>query len=228
VFAAILGGEPDHLGAALTRDPRVTTYRSYVANPTGQWMNDADDRRWWFESGALVIDFAYTGRVGDDAATSSRAVDAVDRPADLAAWIGDRVEQFDGSVGDHELRDALLFRDALARALLAASASRETEPADVDTINLFAATPDIPPSLPGGTRQAGRSSVRAGQVLSVLARQAVSLLDDANTERIRECDASDCTIVFYDESRSNNRRWCSMARCGNRAKVRKHRAAAHA
>jgi predicted RNA-binding Zn ribbon-like protein len=66
--------------------------------------------------------------------------------------------------------------------------------------------------------------VRVGQALSTLARGAVELLDAANAERIRECDADDCAMVFYDESRSNNRRWCSMARCGNRAKVRKHRA----
>jgi predicted RNA-binding Zn ribbon-like protein len=30
-------------------------------------------------------------------------------------------------------------------------------------------------------------------------------------------------MVFHDESRTNNRRWCSMERCGNRAKVRAHR-----
>jgi predicted RNA-binding Zn ribbon-like protein len=43
-------------------------------------------------------------------------------------------------------------------------------------------------------------------------------------ERIRECAAADCGLVFYDESRSNNRRWCSMQRCGNREKARTHRA----
>lgn len=196
-----------------------------MPNPNGQWMTDADDRRWWFESGALVLDFAYTGRIGDDPSATSRAVAAIDRPADLASWIADHFSNFDGVVGEHELRDALLFRDALARAVLAGSAGRAPEPADVDTINLFAATPDIPPALPGGTRRAGRSTVRAGQALSTLAREAVALLDEANAERIRECDADDCAMVFYDESRSNNRRWCSMARCGNRAKVRKHRAA---
>jgi predicted RNA-binding Zn ribbon-like protein len=199
-----------------------------MPNPTGQWMTDADDRRWWFESGALAIDFAYTGRVGTPhpgGPAVSRAVGAVDGPADLAGWIGDRFEQFDGQVGEHELRDALLFRDALARVVLAASEGREPKPADVDTINLFAATPDIPPSLPGGTRQAGRTRVRAAQALSTLAREAVGLLDAANAGRIRACDAADCAMVFYDESRSNNRRWCSMQRCGNRAKVRKHRAA---
>jgi predicted RNA-binding Zn ribbon-like protein len=118
----------------------------------------------------------------------------------------------------------MLFRDALARAVLSASEIRAAEPADVDSINLFAATPDIPSVLAGGGRQAGRSSVRVGQALSSLAREAVHLLDAANTDRIRQCDAADCAMVFYDESRSNNRRWCSMARCGNRAKVRKHRA----
>ncbi len=92
-------------------------------------------------------------------------------------------------------------------------------------INLYAATPDIPPSLDGGTRQAGRTSARVGQALSELARQAVELFAYRERERIRECAADDCDIVFYDDSRSNNRRWCSMQRCGNRAKVRKHRAA---
>ena len=36
--------------------------------------------------------------------------------------------------------------------------------------------------------------------------------------------ASDCAIVYLDTSRAATRRWCSMQRCGNRAKVRAHRA----
>jgi predicted RNA-binding Zn ribbon-like protein len=57
-----------------------------------------------------------------------------------------------------------------------------------------------------------------------MAREAVELFAPERQERIRECAADDCGLVFYDESRSNNRRWCSMKRCGNRAKVRTHRA----
>jgi predicted RNA-binding Zn ribbon-like protein len=30
--------------------------------------------------------------------------------------------------------------------------------------------------------------------------------------------------VFEDESRAGRRRWCDMATCGNRAKVRRYRA----
>jgi predicted RNA-binding Zn ribbon-like protein len=106
------------------------------------------------------------------------------------------------------------------------TAGRATDPSDVDVINLFAATPDIPPALDGGTRQAGRTRARVGQALSAIARESIELLAPANAERVRECAADDCDLIFFDESRSNNRRWCSMQRCGNRAKVRAHRARA--
>jgi predicted RNA-binding Zn ribbon-like protein len=90
-------------------------------------------------------------------------------------------------------------------------------------INLYAATPDIPPALIGGSRQAGRSHARVSQAFSAMAREAVDLFGRDDVDRIRECAADDCELIFYDESRSNNRRWCSMQRCGNRAKVRAHR-----
>jgi hypothetical protein len=36
-------------------------------------------------------------------------------------------------------------------------------------------------------------------------------------------DGSRCSLLFVDTSRSGRRRWCSMERCGNRAKVAAHR-----
>jgi predicted RNA-binding Zn ribbon-like protein len=43
--------------------------------------------------------------------------------------------------------------------------------------------------------------------------------------RIRQCAAHNCYLTFLDTSRPDSRRWCSMERCGNRAKVRAaHRA----
>jgi predicted RNA-binding Zn ribbon-like protein len=48
------------------------------------------------------------------------------------------------------------------------------------------------------------------------------LRDHAN--QIRECGGDRCAIVYLDTSRSANRRWCSMSRCGNRHKVRERRA----
>lgn len=188
---------------------------SRPARPTGQWLT-TDGTRWWFDSGALCLDLAYTGRLGQPETLHSAA--------DLATWLEGRFEEADGTVSDGDLRDALALRDAIAAAALAASRGAELHPADVDMINLYAAIPDIPPSLAGGTRQAGRTRARTAQALSAIAREAVALFAPEERERIRECAADDCSFVFYDESRSNNRRWCSMARCGNRAKVRAHRA----
>ena len=187
--------------------------------PTGQWFRGSDGHRWWFDSGALTLDFAYTGDMGD----GRREWETLRCPDDLAAWLTDRFAEVEGTVSEGDLKDALHLRSAIARTATRASRGETPDPVDVDVINLYAATPDIPPALAGGTRQAGRSRARTGQALSELARQAVELFAPENLERIRECSADDCAIVFYDESRSNNRRWCSMQRCGNRAKVRTHR-----
>ena len=54
-------------------------------------------------------------------------------------------------------------------------------------------------------------------------RDAVVVLRD-RADRIRECAAGDCQVIYLDTSRSGNRTWCSMQRCGNRHKVRQRRA----
>jgi predicted RNA-binding Zn ribbon-like protein len=187
--------------------------------PTGQWFDSTAGGRWWFDSGSVALDFAYTGALGDNPAWERLA-----RPADLAAWLEGRFAGVDGTVDERDLRDAHALRSAIASCTMAASRHEPLPALDVDVINLFAATPDIPPALAGGSRQAGRSTARARQAFSAMAREAVDLFGETTAGRIRACSADDCGLVFYDDSRSNNRRWCSMQRCGNRAKVRAHRA----
>jgi predicted RNA-binding Zn ribbon-like protein len=41
--------------------------------------------------------------------------------------------------------------------------------------------------------------------------------------RVKECEGHKCTLVFADHSRTQARRWCNMAICGNRAKQAAHR-----
>lgn len=59
-------------------------------------------------------------------------------------------------------------------------------------------------------------------LLTPLAMAAADLLAEGRRERVRPCDAPDCRLWFYDVSRNGRRRWCSMATCGNRAKVAAH------
>jgi predicted RNA-binding Zn ribbon-like protein len=49
----------------------------------------------------------------------------------------------------------------------------------------------------------------------------LSLLE-RDPSRIRHCAHPDCVLHFYDVSPKANRRWCSMAGCGNRAKAARH------
>ncbi|HEY3482269.1 MAG TPA: CGNR zinc finger domain-containing protein, partial [Streptomyces sp.] len=55
---------------------------------------------------------------------------------------------------------------------------------------------------------------------AALAADAIDLAtSDAD---VRICAADDCGVRFCDASPRRNRQWCSMARCGNRAKARAH------
>jgi predicted RNA-binding Zn ribbon-like protein len=191
---------------------------------TGQWLDPRDGTRWFFDSGSLALDFGWTGAFG-----GSQTTERMHAPADLHAWLAERFEHLEPAADPRNLQDALLLREAIVRIAAAIADGGSIAAEDVDAVNLYAATPDVPPSLDGGRRQAGRSVIRLGQALSTIARDAVALFaEHADDGRIHRCSADDCGLLFYDDSRSANRRWCSMQRCGNRAKVRAHRARARA
>jgi len=193
---------------------------STVSIPVGQWFTSSEGTRRWFDSGSFALDFAYTGAMG-----GNPEWERLHAPDDLTAWLRERFPVAVGAARSRDLFDAMSLRDAIGRMALSAARDEPVRAQDIDLVNLYAATPDIPPALAGGSRQAGRSVQTVGQALSTIARDAVDLFDPANADRIRECNG-DCGIVYLDTSRAATRRWCSMQRCGNRAKVRAHRARA--
>ncbi|SMH30745.1 Conserved protein containing a Zn-ribbon-like motif, possibly RNA-binding [Rathayibacter oskolensis] len=184
---------------------------------TGQWLEEADGRRWWFDSGNPALDFAHSGPM------LGAPGERLDSDSALAAWIAERFDAVGEGAAGARLADALMLRAAIARLAAAAEAGTPGDAGDVDVVNLLAAMPDIPPVLSGGARQAGRTSAGALQALSTIAREAVDLLGGGTAGRLRRCAAEDCRLLYLDVSRAGTRRWCSMQRCGNRAKVRAHR-----
>lgn len=56
-------------------------------------------------------------------------------------------------------------------------------------------------------------------LLAAIARSAADLVVEGADAPIRRCANPACRLFFYDDSRTQRRRWCSMARCGNRHKV---------
>jgi predicted RNA-binding Zn ribbon-like protein len=224
---------------------------------TGQHIRTDSGSSWFFDAGRIALDFAHTGGFADDPdgrRPRSRLGELLMTPADLDEWLSEHTEPIDVGANARELQDARALRAAIGRLAVAAAPAPASSaadraavaaglragggrtrptPDDIDTVNLFAALPDVPPSLPGGRRRAGANRVRLTQALSSVARDAVSLFNevgfddveaDGRPTRLSRCSAPDCGLVFYDSSRGGTRRWCAMQRCGNRAKVRAHRA----
>lgn len=93
------------------------------------------------------------------------------------------------------------------------------------------------PILAMGSRHA--QLTRAGETLTLTSRRAwespqallgppaeaaADLFANGDRSLVRNCEGPACTLWFYDRTKAHRRRWCSMAVCGNRAKVRAHRA----
>ncbi|WP_210165292.1 CGNR zinc finger domain-containing protein [Beijerinckia mobilis] len=54
--------------------------------------------------------------------------------------------------------------------------------------------------------------------LASIARDAIELIGGPQRGQIKACEQPDCRMLFLDTSQSSRRRWCSMDRCGSRAK----------
>jgi predicted RNA-binding Zn ribbon-like protein len=59
-------------------------------------------------------------------------------------------------------------------------------------------------------------------MLAPIVRSAATLLTSVELAKLHRCAADDCGWLFIDLSRNQNRRWCDMRVCGNRAKARRH------
>lgn len=62
------------------------------------------------------------------------------------------------------------------------------------------------------------------QFLAQIANAAAEMLAAGDFTLIRKCESDTCSLWFYDRTKAHRRRWCSMARCGNRRKVAAYRA----
>ncbi|WP_410814486.1 CGNR zinc finger domain-containing protein [Micromonospora sp. 067-2] len=187
--------------------------------------------RFLFDPGALCLEFLTTGGPGIGA-----RYEVLHRPADLAEWLSRSRLRLDAArvdVGPTELATARRLRDALWRLVCARTGTRppastpsdfDATPDDLDTLNEAAAAAPLAPRLdPDGTRHWALPA-SGQQALACIARDAIDLFSGPYADRIRECEAHNCYLVFVDTSRPGRRRWCTMERCGNRHKARSLRA----
>ncbi|MDQ1010378.1 putative RNA-binding Zn ribbon-like protein [Streptomyces sp. V4I23] len=73
----------------------------------------------------------------------------------------------------------------------------------------------------------GEAALRPSGPPTLLARVAEAVATgaaDGTWMRLKACEADDCQWAYYDRSPAARSRWCSMAVCGARAKMRTYRA----
>ena len=182
-----------------------------------------------FDSGSLALDFLNAATGGGGAEARSTA-----SPDALLAWLNQArltdgtTDQRDGS--PPQLRTLLGEATRLVGSVEAAvSAVKRGQPLpapDLLALNRVlearsSSTRAV--SGPGGlvlVEEVHLSDVRG--LLAPVAESAVQLLTGADPARLRRCRAEDCLAWFLDTSKNGRRKWCSMSRCGNRAKVAAH------
>jgi predicted RNA-binding Zn ribbon-like protein len=171
-----------------------------------------------FRTGRPCLDLAHSGGDGPYA-----VFELLHTAPDVSRWLGVIADLDDIEADESSVHAGRALRRAIWHT--AHRAIEGDPPADRDRkiINAAAAVPPPIPILGRSGRATTRRPLTAAQVLSVLARDAVDLFGGPLAGRIRVCAASDCGLLYVDQSRTGNRQWCSMQRCGTRAKVRSHR-----
>ena len=182
-------------------------------------MRPLSGRTFRFDPGAACLELAYTG--GE--AWPRNVYETLHAPADLARWLEGYLGAPAPPVSTEDFAGAVALRNAVWDGVDARLAGEPLPPAAVAEVNRHAARPPLAPQIQADRRAGRAEPFETGQVLSTLARDAVDLFTGPHADRIRMCAADDCFLVFVDTSRPGRRRWCSMERCGNRAKVSRFR-----
>jgi predicted RNA-binding Zn ribbon-like protein len=199
--------------AFLVGDHLALDFVNTRCKPAGawvEWLGGGHDLVDWLER-AGAIDAGVAAQFQTGAAASHRLDAVAGQARDLREWLRAFVERY----GGRELEaDALADLAPLNRLL-----------AEDDGYLQVAAAAD------GGSLTATRLVQHRlrrwrspGQLLQPIAEAIADLVCNADFRLIRTCEGSACTLVFLDRTKARARRWCSMAVCGNRAKVAAYRA----
>jgi predicted RNA-binding Zn ribbon-like protein len=133
-----------------------------------------------------------------------------------------RLCEADPAFGARLLSRALHLRDALYRLDAALARGKTPDQADIDVLA----------EAHAACLGKGRLTTSDGGfgwtwtvedtpeevILGPIAASAMAVVTAADRARLKQCRGYHCGWLFLDTTKSNNRRWCEMEVCGNRAK----------
>jgi predicted RNA-binding Zn ribbon-like protein len=148
--------------------------------------------------------------------------DVLRSPAMLAAWADRLGLRGTASIEDDELRRVRDLRGSVHRVFSAIATGGDPQPGD-----LLALHEGFAEATGAGELEPAAGAWRwtwpaddPRRVHRALAVDAIALLGDPRRlPRLTRCPGHDCGWLFLD--RTGRRRWCSMATCGSREKMRR-------
>jgi predicted RNA-binding Zn ribbon-like protein len=198
----------EFLGDALCLDFLNTLHHAGAEDPGEELSSDADLAAWAAQAG--ILSAIEAGRL------QARA---------LRNYVRLRLA---GKKRASLRDDARALREALRQMFQRAARDGKVAPRDVETLNLllerFPAAGRIERSNGDWTISWESQAGGAEKIFYAIVKSAAELVATGRWRAVRECASDTCTWTFLDTSKNHSRRWCDMARCGNRDKVHRFRA----
>jgi predicted RNA-binding Zn ribbon-like protein len=151
--------------------------------------------------------------------------DELDTPRALTAWVRGRGIDPGRDFDAGGLADVLGLREAL-RDVCSAHAGTEVPPGTMAALErLLAAAPvRLAVDAEGGASVVPVSGLTGAAALTAGVAAAIAgATADGTWPRLKACASDTCRWVYYDRSPAGRSRWCTMAVCGSRAKMRAYR-----
>jgi predicted RNA-binding Zn ribbon-like protein len=193
-------------------DSRGLDFLNTLAVPVNdevEWLADGEDLLAWLQAAGLMSEEALAD-MRDAAAPGELDASAAQARA-LREWFRGFVRQHRGqpltqeAVAELEPLNRLLVRDeAFLQVVPRAQAPDEVGPTTLELV----------------VQRRWRSPEA---LLLPVAESLARLVTAADFSDVKQCEGPGCVLHFLDTTRHRNRRWCSMAVCGNRAKQAAHR-----
>ena len=169
-----------------------------------------------FSYGSSALNLAVTLR-----RRASDPVELLVTADDAARWLREAgLIDESARIRDNDVVELRALRDAIYRIGHAAAQHYSPSSSDLHLLNQTAQRSAAIPQLDDDWSVCALQADAFTTALATLARDAIAIFgSETERSRLRTCEQPDCAGLFLDRSRGERRRWCSMARCGNRHKV---------
>ena len=148
-------------------------------------------------------------------------------PKTLRDWlVARRLLEPGVELDEADLKNAVALREAI-RGLIAANTGGAVYPVDLATLNEAAARSRLRPKFASDGRArlepdagtAGGATAAMGRIVAAV----YAAMGEPDWSRLKLCSSPTCRWAYFDRSRNQSSRWCTMASCGNREKARRFR-----